>query len=294
MTRYIVATLLLLGYFHSGQAEEQDASVDIVETFYQEVDVRRSPRFVVQGVSVAQQIHYQIRSSFEVASPDKKGNFKAVQTVENATLLEADALSQAVFTQSLADLIGQKYSYQFDRNHEIIAMTGHESNTEIIEVKAPNSTGTLVSTVIDEDGWKELAQLTLFRPLDQRSPNDPFVRKAEHDWGSLGSWYGKTTFTRTGSQRAVTNYRYQHQLEYTKPNGPGDLPFAIVDAKFQAYEAGGIIVFDAKAKHVHRVQERFQAKGTVETTMLGVAATIAIDEQQEFIINVVGYQRKTK
>ena len=48
MTRYIVATLFLLGYFHSGQAEEQDASVDMVETFYQEVDVRRSPSVSIE------------------------------------------------------------------------------------------------------------------------------------------------------------------------------------------------------------------------------------------------------
>jgi hypothetical protein len=291
MVRYTLTAVLLFGVVDFGRAE--DHSPEVFETFYQELDVRRAPQFVVQGVSVAQQIHYQVRSSFEVYEPDPKGNFKAVQTVENTTLVNADALSMAVFTQSLAELKGRKFTFNLDRNRDVISVQGDLNNTEIVEVKTPNSIGTLVSTLIDDDGWKELAQLTLFAPLDPRRPNAPFVRKTEHDWGSLGNWYGKTTFTHAGAQRGMSNYRFQHQLEYIKPIGPGNLPFEIQDAQFQAYEAGGIIQFDTKAKRVLTVRERFRAKGTVQTTMLGSATSVSIDEQQEFSINVSGYQRKT-
>lgn len=290
MLRLILAATVLFGSVDLGRGEEPVAGV--VETFYQELDVNRIPQFVIQDISVPQQIHYQVRSAFEVYSPDTKGNFKAIQTVENTTLLQADALSQAVFTKSLAELKGSKFTFNFDRNHEVVSMEGHTAGPEVVEAKNANSISVLVSTVIDEDGWKELAQLTLFRPLDPTRPSATFVRKAVHDWGSLGSWYGKTIFTHAGTQRGISNFRYQHQLEYIKPDGPGDLPFEIQSPQFNAYEAGGAITFDAKAKRVLKVHERFRAKGSFTTAMLGIAAPVSIDEQQEFTINVSGYQRK--
>ena len=290
MMRVILAATVLLCTSDLGRTEEPASGV--VETFYQELDVNRSPKFDIQDLIVAQQIHYQVRSAFEVYSPDAKGNFIAIQTVENATLIQADALSQAIFATALAELKGSKFTFNFDRNAEVTSVQGDRSTTATVETKNAKSISVLVSTVIDEDGWKELAQLTLFRPLDPSRPTATFVRKAVHDWGSLGSWYGKTIFTHSETKRGVSNYRYQHQLEYLKPEGPGDFLFEIQSPQFKAYEAGGEITFDANAKRVMRVRERFRAKGSFNSTMLGVAVPVSVDEQQEFTINVSGYQRK--
>ncbi len=288
---WVLGVLGVLVAFLS-RAEEPESPV--AASFYQELDVRRAPQFVVQGVNVAQQIHYQVRSSFVVYEQDAKGDFKAVQTIENATLVEADSISQAVFAQSLAMLQGKKFTYSLDKHHEVMSMIGSEGTTEVVPIEKPDSMGALVTTVIDDDGWKELAELTLFSPLNPSRPKEPFVRKAEHDWGSLGSWYGKTTFIRAGLQRGISVFRYQHELEYIKPNGKGALPFEIVNAKFQAYEAGGVIQFDSKTNRVQRVQERFHAKGVVDAIWLGIETSVAIDEQQEFTINLTGYQKKSE
>jgi hypothetical protein len=271
-------------------AEEPPAPV---ETFYQQVDIQRYPRFSVQGVNISQQIHYQILSSFDVYPPDERGNRKAVQTVSNATLIEADPLSQAVFTQSLAAMQGRKFTFKVDKYSEVVLIDGHQDNSKAVEVQRPESKTLLVSTVIDEDGWKELAQLTLFQPPQTGRSRRSFVRKTTHDWGSLGSWYGKTDFTSRSAGRNKKRFSYQHQLEYIAPDKQApkqtdSFPFQIDNAKFRVYEARGQIDYDEKYKRVTTVREVFHARGTIGTTVAGIPSTIEIDEKQIFTITVTG------
>lgn len=262
-----------------------------VDTFYQQVDIRRNPQFVVQGLNVSQQIHYQIASKFEVYAPDDKGSRKAVQTVTGAALVQADPLSYAVFTQSLAEMRGKTFTYKVDAFAEVISMEGHEDNTKVVDVPQPKSKGMLVSTVIDKDGWKELAQLTLFHPPKTGRSGRSFVRKTTHDWGSLGDWYGKTTFVGRTLGRTTKRFSYKHELEYIPPNKDAPkkgaaLPFEINNAQFRAYEAWGEIKYDTRLGRVSAVREIFHARGTVGTTMLGVASNIEIDEKQLFTITI--------
>lgn len=262
-----------------------------VETFYQQVDIERNPRFAVQGLNVHQQIHYRILSSFDVFPPDEKGNRRAVQTISAAALVKADPLSQAVFTQSLAAMQGRKFTFKLDKYSEVSLMQGHQDNSKAVEVNQPESKALLVSTVIDEDGWKELAQLTLFQPPQTGRSRRSFVRKTTHDWGSLGSWYGKTEFRARAAGRNKKQFNYQHQLEYIAPEEQArkvtdSLPFQIENANFRAYEAGGEIEYDEKSKRVTSVREVFHARGTVGTSMLGIPSTIEIDERQIFTITV--------
>ena len=271
-------------------ADEPDAAV---ESFYQQVDIQRSPRFAVQGINVQQQIHYQILSSFDVYPPDEKGNRKAVQTISSATLVQADPLSRVVFTESLAAMQGRKFTYKVDKFSEVLLMEGHQNNTQAIEVQQPKSKGMLVSTVIDEDGWKELAQLTLFQPPQTGRSGRSFVRKTTHDWGSLGSWYGKTNFTGRAAVRNNKRFSYQHQLEYLAPDKQAPkvddgLPFEIDSATFRAYEAWGEINYDQKYNRVTRVREVFHARGSIATSMLGIPSTVEVDEKQIFTISVTG------
>ncbi len=290
MKSIFYATLLLLLSIVPSSAEEPDAPV---ETFYQQVDIQRNPRFVVQGVNVNQMIHYQIFSSFDVYPPDQKGNRKAIQTIYDTKLVEADQLSQAVFQQSLAEMRGRKFTYQVDKFAELIKMEGHKDNTKVVDVQQPPSKGMLVSSVIDEDGWKELAQLTLFQPPDTGRPARSFVRKTTHDWGSLGSWYGATSFVGRSYGRSMKRFSYKHQLEYIAPdkdaakaNDP--LPFQIDSAVFRLYEASGEIHYNEKDKRVESVREVFHARGSVSTTMLGVPTVVDVDEKQIFTIHVTG------
>jgi hypothetical protein len=112
--------------------------------------------------------------------------------ITDAKLIEADPLSQAVFRQSIASMVGKTYRFEVDRFSRVISMNGHEDNVVAEDVQKLDSKGVLISNVIDEDGWKELAELTLLQPPElsrsSRSSHHSFVRKTEHDLGELGSW----------------------------------------------------------------------------------------------------------
>lgn len=284
------AAILVLCCAASSMADQPDGPA---ETFYQRVDIQRSPQFAVQGVNVNQQIHYRILSSFQVYPPDERGRRKAVQTITDATLVEADPLSHAVFTQSLSEMQGRTFTFQVGKFSEVVSMEGHQDNTKSIEVKKPKSKGMLVSSVIDEDGWKELAQLTLFQPPQTGQTGRSFTRKTTHDWGALGSWYGKTNFTPSAESRNKQKFSYQHHLEYIPPNKEAGkmqdaLPFEIESAKFRAYEAWGEIQYDTKHRRVTNVREVFHARGVIATSMLGIPSTVKVNEKQVFTIAVTG------
>ncbi len=293
--RQIVLAFAVFISLPSLAADQADAPV---ETFYQRVDIQRYPRFAVGNMNVRQEIHYQIDSSFDLLAADDQGNREAVQTILETTLVKADPLSRAVFTQSLAELTGRKYVFQLNQFSEVVSMAGHRDNTKAVNVQQPQAKGVLVSSVIDEDGWKELAQLTLFQPPQDARRSRSFVRQTRHDWGSLGSWYGKTNFAGRKFGRDAKRFNYQHQLEYIAPNnaaaqGNNNLPFQIDHARFRTQEARGEIHYDEKQQRVTSVREVFHAIGTVGTTMLGVPSTVHVEEKQLFTITVTG-QRTLK
>lgn len=287
----VLSSVVLQGGVAGGQ-EPSKPSGEGTETFYQQVEILRLPQFVLQGMFVNQQIRYRILSVFQLDPPDQRGHRSAVQTINEAALIEADPLSRAAFEQSLASMPGATFRYELDKLSNVVSMKNHRNNTQSIEVEnqPPRSQGFLVSTVIDEDGWKELAQLTLFQPPMGRLSRS-FSRPARHDWGALGSWYGKTDFVGSDAGRDRQRYDYKHLLEYRPPNPDdaevqGALPFTITRASFQTYEAFGEIYFDSNFQRVTFVREVFHAKGTIAANLLGTATDVVLDERQEFRIEV--------
>jgi hypothetical protein len=261
-----------------------------VETFYQRVEILRTPKFSLQGMLIQQQIRYRILSTFELHPPDARGNRRVVQTIGETELLEADPLSRAAFASSLEDLRGKSFTYEVDRSIKVVSMQGHQPSQQAIELAQPRSQGFLVSTVLNEDGWKELVQLTLFQPPIGRS-RQRFSRQTTHDWGELGSWYGRTDFIRREEGRGRERYSFKHLLEYRPPvpipgGQPSALPFAISSATFRTYEAIGEILYDAKSQRVSSTREVFHAQGTIAASVLGVPTQVELDERQEFQIEV--------
>ena len=270
----------------------------VVDSFYQDVDIQRFPKFFVQGVGINQQIRCRITSKFEVQRSDEDGKRTAKQVITDTKLIEADPLSQAVFRQSLASMVGKTYFFEIDRFSKVISMKGHEDNVVAVDVQKPDSKGVLISNVIDEDGWKELAELTLFQPPElSRSTRSrrSFVRKTEHDWGSLGSWYGKTTFTGRPHGRGAKRFAFQHELEYRIPAIGGDagnmLPFEVSQAQFKMYEGAGEILYDTREKRVKQATEIFHARGMIAAKMLGMPSTVTLDERQIFTITVTASKK---
>ena len=49
-----------------------DETIAPTATFYQHLDVKRNPQFMIKGLKTAQQIHYQVSSSFRIYPPGRK------------------------------------------------------------------------------------------------------------------------------------------------------------------------------------------------------------------------------
>lgn len=275
------------GHSASQQAPTPPAERMATRTIYQEIAIQRQPTFSVQGVEIRQNIRYRIWSRLEVSPPANDGHYQVIQIVENTRLEDADELSRKTYAKSLAALRRQQYTFLFNPQNEVVRFTGYKSNTVSISVDLRLSGGSLLTTVIDEDGWKELAQLTLFQPPGGREPGLTYERPMTHNWQPLGKWFGTTRFVSMDSTSDQEQISYTHQLSYGAPDAStGGLPFRIASAAFKIDEASGTIAFDRQQHRVSRVHERFQVSGVVQAELLGQTTEIQLRERQLLTIRV--------
>ncbi|MEX2175553.1 MAG: hypothetical protein WD872_14415 [Pirellulaceae bacterium] len=252
-------------------------------TLFQEVDIQRAPRFAILGTAIAQDLHYKLLSELTIGAADEAGSFAVDQVVRQTQLLKADELSRSMFEQSLAELKGWQFHYKLNARREIaLWKSSPPTGKRAAPVKPLGAEGFLVTSVMDEDGWKELAQLSFIVP-DLQSRNASWSRSLSHDFEPLGSWYGETRFTPQGVEHGVLRIDFVHEMVYTPPakgKDKGALPFTIKEAKFRPEAAGGTIDYDTRAKRVQRAQEHFHVKGVLTAEVLGQEAGIEVEELQ--------------
>jgi len=266
----------------------ESAPASKLETFFQEVDIQKNPTFAILGTESSQNIHYQLLSELRLGPPDERGIRKVDQIVKNARLISADDLSRGYYEESLRKIVGWQFSYRLNAGGEVLELTSSPADgRRAVRVEPKGLEGFLLTSVMDEAGWKELAQLSFFVPNQQARSNQPMVRQMTHDFGSLGSWSGTTSFRPQGTQKGIQRFDYVHDMTYKPPEkGAGDLPFAVADAKFVPDVAGGSIYFDAKKGRVQAAQERFQVRGEISADVLGQAAAIQVQEQQAISVRL--------
>ena len=257
---------------------------------YQDVHIHRKPSFVVSGLPVSQEMKYRILSRLEVQPRTQDGTTKVVQFVENTWLFAADDLSRAAFQKSLEALQHQQFTYQLNAHHEVIEFTGHKKNTLPLPVKLPTMEGMLVTSVIDEDGWKELAQHSFLLPPPTLPPAGSWQRQMSHDWEPFGSWHGVTHFSARDVEEGMQRIDFRHAIEFRPPDSAGGasslLPFRIAGAEFRAETATGTVLFDSQERRVDSVHEQFFVRGTVEANLLGQPVSIQVEEQQVLTIHL--------
>jgi hypothetical protein len=150
----------------------------------------------------------------------------------------------------------------------------------------------LLWSFLDRDGWKELAQATLFLPEEPSGSRAKWSRKLTHAWGPLGSWSGRTVYGYTGKQGNQDRIGYVLDMAYRPPAGAaaGALPFMVVRAAFQPQAAGGAILYDRRKARVAAAEEAFHVKGALVIDVLGLATAIEMDEAQNFRLRVCDHK----
>jgi hypothetical protein len=256
---------------------------------FQEIDIQRAPKFAILGAVSVQDLRYQLLSELRVGEPDDKGVRSVGQLVYDTRLVKSDDLSRAMFEESLRALKGWQFTYKLNRRGEVIEWTtGPTAGRKAAPVEPKGAKGFLVISVLDEDGWKEMAQLSFFVPEEQTAGSQTWSRQMTHDFGPLGHWYGETSFLPKETHNGVLRVDYVHHMTYKSPDKDrGDLPFAIKDALFKAEMAGGTISFDTHARRIQTAQEHFLVKGTISTDILGQATTVQVEEQQAITIRIL-------
>ena len=109
-------------------------------------------------------MHCQILTRLALMSRQADGTRKVTQKVEQVRLLQADEMSRATYESALNYLVGQQYSFTLNERDEITDFKGFRQETTNVPVSPPGQQGWLSVTVIDEDGWRELTQLSFQRP----------------------------------------------------------------------------------------------------------------------------------
>ena len=230
--------------------------------------------------------HYQFLSQLDVGAPDAEGIRTVGQSVMDTKLIKADQLSQAQLEESLKKLKGWQFSYTLSKDGEVLKMMAGPADAPVAGKVAPKGAeGFIVTSVMDEAGWKELAQISFYVPDEQASGNKRQLRQMTHDFGPLGSFSGETSFVRKGMQQGLLQIDYAHKLNYRGP-GKGAAfagsPLTVSGADLRPDIAGGSIWYDQKAKRVRQAVDHFHVKGEIATNI----AALPIEEQQMMVVKL--------
>ncbi|MBC8354272.1 MAG: DUF4339 domain-containing protein [Planctomycetes bacterium] len=268
--------------------EQSPVSIPTEQTLYQGVEIRRNPTFSIQGLETKQSLHYRVLSNLKLEHDAESRTTKVIQFVDNTQLVSADDASRKSFAKALENLKRQQYTYRLNHRGEVIEFTGHKKNLATVSRDLLSSSGFQLTSVIDEDGWKELAELTFVTPPDGQEATASWNRQMTHDWGALGRWSGITTFRPQLPTDQLMQVTFTRSMKYTGPDAGtgGTLPFKISRASFEVQDASGSIIFDVDQRRVQRATEHFDVRGTVTAELAGAGVQIDLTEQQRIEITL--------
>ncbi len=258
------------------------------ETFEQELLVTHLSRMNIQGMDFSGEIQYRVRSVLNVEKREADGTMMVVQRVEQAESIKADPLTQSILRDLLGKLVGATFRISVGPDGRVTAFEG-----AVPRMHAAAGNGLLgpqgiqMVSIIDPDGWREIAELSFFRPQATSEGKPHWERPINHSWGPLGTWSGKVVYTPIESEGNVLQFSYRLFLTHGPPRQDGGrLPFRVIRAEFQHQQAGGVIAFDAAKGRVVRAREEFPVKGRLTVGVVGQEFPVGLDETQRFVIHL--------
>jgi hypothetical protein len=259
------------------------------DQFYQEVAVGRVSAYRVLDNDLKQNVQYAFVSRFTVGKRAPGGGLAVRQKVEAVRLANADPALQARLNTLLQGTKGATFTMTLDPKEGV---TGFKGDKEAVRVfagaDALGNPSFLLWSFLDQDGWKELAQVTFFQPEGPPRAGTRWSRKVAHSWGPLGNWAGQAAYAYAGKKAALDRYQYRLDLAYQPPRkGEDALPFQVGKADFRVPAAGGTIAYDPGRRRVAAAEERFHVRGVLSVSLLDVAAPVEMEEVQLFQVRIL-------
>jgi hypothetical protein len=255
------------------------------DEFFQEVQISRVSRYQVMGVDLGQNVQYAFVSRLRIAKKADDGTMQVRQKIEAVRLGEADRALQAQLDEMLGKIKGSTFVLTLNPQREVVEFDGDPGTWKVFTGANPlGGTSFMLWSFLDKAGWKELAELSFFRPREPVRKSDRWARPISHSWGPLGQWQGQVGYVHLGRQAGKERYEYALDMVYRPPPaGAGAaLPFQISRSDFRVQTAAGSILFDAERGRVSAAEERFHVRGQLAVTALGVDAVVDMDEAQLF------------
>jgi hypothetical protein len=248
------------------------------------VVVSRVSHCRVLGSDVGQESQYTFVSRLTVEKQEADGSLRVRQKVESVRLDRADAALEARLNERLRQMRGETFRMTLNPRREVVRFEGDREAAQVFTGANPlGGTSFLLWSFMDPDGWKELAEVSFFRPREPARKGDRWARSVTHGWGPLGRWEGQVGYAHTARQDGLDRYDYLLDLAY-RPPGPGGgvLPFRVTGADFRVQTARGAIAFDPRRGRVRLAEEQFHVRGLLSVEALGVEAAVELDEAQLF------------
>jgi hypothetical protein len=259
------------------------------DQFYQEVLVSRVSNFAILGLEMKSNVQYILVSRFDVKKRHEDGSLDVQQKVEGARLGNGDKNLEALVNGFLQKTKGANFNLHIDGRGRVTKFEGALEEFKVIPgAKGLGQETFLLFSLLDRDAWKELAEMTFFQPDKAPHRGVKWARKMSHSWGPLGGWMGQTVYACTDALKKVHQISFVHDMIYVPP-GPGagmGLPFQIRKADFKLQTANGALYFDVEQNRVTAAEERFQVRGLLAVSMLGIDSVVQMEEAQLFQVRI--------
>ena len=274
----------LRGRIQAGPPVELQWKLRPGDVLFQELSIARRASHHIQGIDMATRLRYRVLSKFTVERRDGEGHLVVTQRVLASHLDDADEISQAMLADAVRKTVGSVYKIRLNANMEVVAFEGKEAKLRIAAGGQPFAgQAFLVTSLMDKDGWKEMAQVAFFQPNRPLRVGERWQQKLVHAWGPLGTWTGRVLYGYLGKDKQWHRIGYVHQLRHQPPDrAMKGLPFQVDQASFQPPRGQGIIYFDSHAGRVAGAEERFAVQGTLTVSLLGQKVPVQIREEQFF------------
>ena len=251
------------------------------DKFNQELFIQQKSICGVQGIVLQTGLIYRILSSFSVEKMNDDGSLEVKQKIEEANLLQADLLTQPLVLPQLKKMPGTVFTIHFNKQMEVTKFVGPPIQAAI----GRNDLGLQMASLLDRDGWKEMAEVSFFQPNRPLKTGSQWDRKITHSWGDLGKWTGKVHYRYESRQKSLHKIAYTLKVAHEAPKTDGDN--LVGKAAFKAQAAQGNIYFDSDRSKVISAEERFHVKGTLEINLLGQKTPVEIEEEQTFKLRLL-------
>lgn len=258
------------------------------DRFYQEVVVGRVSACQAPGLEFRDQARFAYLSSLHVDRVTAEGAV-VTQKVEAVRLDQAEAAQRAELGALLRKARGVSFRIHLGPDGEVTRVEGAPNGAGALSgLASPEGLSLSLQSALDPDAWKELAQLTFFRPRGSPGGDGRWSRELAHDWGPLGRWSGQVSYRPGRKAAGLDRYDYVLDLAYRPPEkGAGGLLVTVDKADFRLVAGGGSIAYDVSRGRVTAAEERFQVRGLLAATALGMTTAVAVEEAQVFQLRML-------